>query len=1022
MIAFTTIALAAADPQHSRPSKAPTGRGLTVRQRRAVMAKGGSIDATVTADVHVLGTGGGSSVPRYSYSGPQPRVADALVLTVAKLGSNVQLSWTGGSGLFTVLSSPDPTFQDGVQTEAREFPSTSAAVTIHPSKALECYDVSDVTVVSRAVQGMGYDPEPTPNVQSVSGTDLWWGDEVTVGGLYFDKIPSENIMFFNHRPQKADRATAGTGTYATDVRFMIPDDARSGPVTVQTHGEVNQSGFFLSLVPPGIGPYSSVRNVSYGYASSPSEKGNIWIAADSVIQEVDIFRGPNSPTPPDPNPQVVSTISGLTKPYISRATSDGRILYIDGVSGHPEIRQITVSSGATAHYANTTDAGFTRNILPVGIAVSRLGGYAFIADASTGKLVRVRAANASAIIDNFGGFTWDFADPCGMDAIDNNFVFASDNGEFVAYTAGQFSTYLAFTTPEVAHSFEIDWDVSDAVSLSIWPIWNALPTAQATNVNPIAPSSNVWRTGAFVEARGDGNLELDPMLFYSFTTPDFPPSAVIINNSGQPFSYLSPNQHLDRVVEVPVQGQPGLKLKLDLLDAPDLAAYAPIDLNAPSTWTQPGASYPYLAKDNAGTTDFGLMTTPTGTPATTQTVTTDSSTGNALVYLKVPARYSGDNFQIAVHKCDYANVCSASKISYLTNIHTSWKRVYVERDKMFRQGGLLKTGAAAGSLTANVFIWANLPACGSELGASPCYQIALLDSTNTYEGPHDEPYVGWVTTDIDGDAVLHLVNADKTDFGSPPGSGLKYSYIASPYPTFADVNGNPSGNSAGIGVLTACDLDPNQINGESCFFEGDLRNIEQPFGDALVQYLAPRSGMSVLPFTPPNLFSAAATAIDAAFSQIWYSHFVAGTGIPPLAQPHDYFHLMGANRTTDHGLTNAGYDFTYVFVGSIEDSSGANSSPHIKADTAHENGHDFEVNPCSVDPGHDMRLAWCDSASHCGLGGAVEERCLMYSPNTINQVEDGVDYFDADDLLYGDPTCAPGNPTPGAIRTDADPQ
>lgn len=130
---------------------------------------------------------------------------------------------------------------------------------------------------------------------------------------------------------------------------------------------------------------------------------------------------------------------------------------------------------------------------------------------------------------------------------------------------------------------------------------------------------------------------------------------------------------------------------------------------------------------------------------------------------------------------------------------------------------------------------------------------------------------------------------------------------------------------------------------------------------------------------------------------------------------------MGVSRSANnHGLTQPARDQSYIFVGSIEDSSPVNTSQHNRADTSHECGHQFVVNACTV-PQEDTRNAWCDGINHCGLGGATSEECEMHS-STIQQVEDGVDRFCIEDLLIGDPNCVAAPPKPGAIRTDADPQ
>lgn len=1006
------LACLAADS--SIPGKAPLRLTLKVHPRRAVTA---TVDHSQPGSikVHMLRTGASSS-------GPQPKVTDPVALTVAKTGGNIQLSW-GGTGPFMISWSPSPLFQYPVLTLADEFPSTSTILTVDPSKALECYDVTDAStsVVSAAVEGMGYDPVPDPEIDSLGSNDLWWGDSVTVNGFYFDKIASENIMFFNHRPQKASFATPepGSGKYATDATFVIPEDARSGPVTMQTHGGSIESNLFLSLVPRGIGPYGNIQNVSYAYASGTPEKDDLYVAEGTTIHDVDAFL--HSPTD-------VPIVTGLSKPYLSRETSDGRILYVDGVLGHPEIMQITVSSGATAHYAYTTWGSFTRNIQPVGIAVSHDGNYAYVADGSAGKLVRIPVGNLTAITDNWGGFAWQFADPCAMDAIDGTYVFASDTREFVGYTYTSGNTALAFyTSPYVATSFEIDWDVSQGVN--IWPIWNTIPTANSYNVNTITPSSNVWRVGGFVEGRGDGKLEVDPLLFNSFTVPDFPPANVILNNvaadsAGLGFAYPSPHQVADRVLEVPIQGHEYLNLYLELIDPPDLAAYAPIDLNSTTGWTATGASYPYRANDNKGVLDYGLMSTQNGTPTTGPLVVgpTDSS-GNVIVYLKLPERYAGDNLQIAAHSCAFSGACLTNKITYLTYVHTGWKRVLVERDKMFRKGGLLWTDSPAISNQINVY--------GSSQVSNSDW-IVVFDRLHPYESGGERAQVLSVSPpNGDGSLTLtldrNLTNAYLASGPLPPAAGQK--------PDFAN------GESGGFGVVSSCDLDPNQINvSGSCFFDADMRGIQQTFDDAFVQFLAPRSGMGATPLVPGVVFDPAHGTAMARFSQVW---FMNKNTHPPLLDfendPHNYFHLTGVGLDVDGsnaGLTLPESDMTHVMVGVARDQCTLKAPLDPKCEdnynsstTLHELTHEFAVNvdpPCQQRHDPDpFNLAWCGAtAGTCPNPDSNDERCLMSGATDNGQFDydrDEVNRLECEDLGLPSYDCSNSDCGLG-VRDQFDPQ
>ncbi len=128
--------------------------------------------------------------------------------------------------------------------------------------------------------------------------------------------------------------------------------------------------------------------------------------------------------------------------------------------------QINVSSGTRTAYAATTDSGFTRTVFPVGIGLDPDGSVCYIADASAGKIVRIPQNNGSAITDNWGNFTWNFPDPCGIDVNTGHQVIAASADGWDGYTTGQNNTYLYGYTQGVAYSLFVDRDVSLGLHLT----------------------------------------------------------------------------------------------------------------------------------------------------------------------------------------------------------------------------------------------------------------------------------------------------------------------------------------------------------------------------------------------------------------------------------------------------------------------------------------------------------------------------------------------------------------------------
>ncbi|MCX7831255.1 MAG: hypothetical protein N2445_09415, partial [Acidobacteria bacterium] len=202
-----------------------------------------------------------------------------------------------------------------------------------------------------------------------------------------------------------------------------------------------------------------------------------------------------------------------------------------------------------------------------------------------------------------------------------------------------------------------------------------------------------------------------------------------------------------------------------MVDPPDLSPYA-----GDGGWN-PSQSLPYEGNDNVGMTDYGICIDANCTGgAQTERVVTIGSDWTKKVYLKVPERYSGNNFQVEVIKTDYyGNSLSETKIASATSIYTTWKRVYIERDKMFRRGGLLYESGdepsviPVGSSSLKIMKGPN----GVQLdNLNVGDKIAIFDAQRTYESPHDEAYIGSIdrTTYTDY-ALIMLKKSDlSTDY------------------------------------------------------------------------------------------------------------------------------------------------------------------------------------------------------------------------------------------------------------------
>ena len=966
---------------------------------------------------------------RQERSGAQPEAVDPVLLLVDKTWDStagnwiVDLSWSSGTSPYTVSYSTDTSFQRGNKTLAMNTASTTLSVAANTSYSLECYSVTETGGVSPAVQGMGYDPYPEIPVPTIEANNLWWGDTVTLHGDYMDLIPAANSMAMFARTEKASSVTDGGNGFASSVSFTVPDDGRGTYTYVSTAGKYPSAvPPFLRLSPRNIPTYTNIRNIIYA-----PQTGHIWVSSDGKVDEIDLFQH---------EPEVVRSITSYTKPYISHATTTGKILVVDGVAGVTQIDQIDVSSGAVSLYANTTDTvntpNFTRQILPVGIAATPDGTMGFVADAIGGsgasKVVRFPSNNGSAITDSWGNRSnWTFFDPCGMDVGLSGKLYigwATGGGYIYWIPSTGTANYVKYSYTGTVTTINLDRDISNAAADNFW--YSDEPFTQAFNQNQIEGFSARYLGASIYGLEG----KIDVQQLYNYSVVGNAAKVVILNNAGQSYPYLNSYQVADRIVMMTVNGFGGVPIHLRMIDPADFSPYAPVGgWDATDPINRPAVP-PYEANDNAvwasTETDYGLMTSQTGTPSLEIDVTPSTSYPyQATFYMKLPPRYSGDNWQVEVRKKNLSSGIVANQICTYSAVFNGWKRVFVERDKMFRRGGLLAVDF-------------NKSTCGSNCNQVVLYNwanvvkddvVVVFDELSPYETKGEVKVVADDPVD-NGDGTMTVtldsnLTADcyyrSTVTGTPPDI----------YPDFGN------GHSAGVGVIHSADLEiydtsSNQINGTgSAFYEADMRAIKETYDDAYVEFVGLRNGMGAVPYLPQSWFDWAFADEQlrippALFSHIWFENFIPGEGTPPIAVPHNYFHLVGASFVS--GMAGASQpvdDYCYIFSGNILSYAQTyDQNMHtIRYTDNHELAHQFDVNSCpSSEGGHDtpIRMAWCWDDNTCGTGCAeCPAVCVMYSSVPNDDAKNGVIRFCVEDLFLGDPNC---ESRPGAIRKEADPK
>ncbi len=577
------------------------------------------------------------------------------------------------------------------------------------------------------------------------------------------------------------------------------------------------------------------------------------------------------------------------------------------------------TGGTPAVYALTHDTGFTANIRPVGIAVDPDGSACYIADGNGGRVVKIpvnAGQGGGAIVNNWGNRAFTFADPCGMDVNLGHQVAASATNGCIYYLYGPSSSTLYGCAAAAVHSVHFDKDYANASNTFLF--WsNELAMAEAFNRNDLAGAGSPRYHGGIVFGLSNGTLDLEPD-WYFYVYRHFP-QRVVLNNSGQSQAYPTIYQHADRIIEMQMTGWANRKVQLRVIDPPDLSAYTP-DAGWPRPTPDPTPPVlPYEGNDNKGTTDYGVGLQPDGSDAQASITPPVGSNGTLTFYLKVPARYSGDNFQVEVTKCDYGGTVLPQRVTSMSSVYTSWKRVFVEKDRMFRRGGVLDPDK--GSFPSNYALPDNQIAldltnqnlyCASGTPPCPCttlpcpsanIPITVFDAAHPYGSGTDQSRTITLLESftLDGKPVLRAtLDASLNRMGATPVAPL---YIAG----FTDP---ATQKCAGAGSVSGCDPDPNQINASnSCFYDADMRNIEQPFDDAYVEFIGQRNGTGAVPFLAKAWFDAASFPDMSKFSQIWLFSLHGWwpapippypAGSPNVDQPHNYFHYIGFNASTGY--------------------------------------------------------------------------------------------------------------------------
>lgn len=360
----------------------------------------------------------------------------------------------------------------------------------------------------------------------------------------------------------------------------------------------------------------------------------------------------------------------------------------------------------------------------------------------------------------------------------------------------------------------------------------------------------------------------------------------------------------------------------------------------------------------------------------------------------------------------------------------------MEKDKIFRGGGLLAQDA---NTTATVIYLAKVwdPSTSTWIrgdNISLNDTIAIFDTSSPFEGAHDKACVIGLDAGYSSYAVQLLLG--KTDCTGGY-TGLTHNYSSSVDQATHQWTFATGTRSAGVGVISGgCDLASNQINAtNSCFYDADMRDIEQPYDDAYVEFVGQRNGAGAMPYLPPSFFSGYQMSTGGICTAP-VTERIPGYDFAPMYRlawlwfknhgAPNYNWLCGAGQTSPLdgctigcsdeyampqylGLTMAASQESFVFSGHHE--LYCTYTPNgPRQNTNHELGHNFFLNPTATDAGHDTRCQWTvDGSALCSSSATVcadrDTACLM---NPIREFWANQHRFDRFDLFCGNSGCPNG--------------
>jgi hypothetical protein len=854
--------------------------------------------------------------------------AQVTDLFVSDLGGDVVLTWTTGTPPWRVIRSDSPDFYfgnrvvaDGLVVAAATDPeAASSGSPSHYYRVLESGEADPPGFTANP-------PRPVPFITSLSPDSGKAGDLVTITGGNFESTGATMTVTFDGLLAEI------VGTGESQLIVEVPEEVLTGDVSVCRAGICSNRLLFKLVVGP---PFVDLSSIAFEPGT-----GSLWVAdrgsgaeaVDSVF-EIDATGA--------------ITARGILNQALlghpSPSSGSGRIYYsnsIDSDFNIGAIEYIESASNAEVFFDNAGQSGGTSTgVRCEGIAATPLEPeVVYFLDGRADTIRRV-VRDALAHDLSYGNQTFSFNSPAGarFDSAGNLYVSSTtDLYRILPQEAGVELVATGFTT---ASGIDLSEEtgivmllVADEATGSIWLVNAESGNKELVGSGMTAPVgvafSGDLATGAlFYDVAEPTRIVRLPDPQVVFVEED--PIRILLSKHGTSDGYPSNWQTQDGQIPVGVTvtdktDPAGITIYFRLVDPKDPSEY----LNG-----QQG--------DN-------LPSTPGGSITPSAVVAAD---GTATAILTVDPDHAGNNYSVQASLEPPPNFKRRARTR---GTYTSWRRLYIEHDRMYKQGEFLTQTSGAGQPDpARVFVASSaMFAVGDEV-----HVLAGDDSSTPVGQERSEGEIG----------IVAAVGPGFVDLQAP---------LALTYPAPAP---DPPFPYAFLARRTGgtYDAQPSATAFAEAFDDAFTEWLLLPADGYLPHWADAASGS---PSDPVQFIDARTFLFFRHFDRQAALPFTNHTQLVSAAQfevvPPPVGAVLGRASGTNAGAAAAA-NWSWIFSGTIELQAPSNIRNVTNHVTAHELGHQLNVNAGSPQGnGHDEEAAWdasgsCDPANpmHC---------CLMFA-------------------------------------------